>query len=50
MTVLPLFTSKNGELLTTKAPASPICLSGWQGRKRTCMLVKEEAGWDDREM
>ena len=44
MTVLPLFTS---ELLTVKAaPAAPICLSGWQGRKRTCLVVKEEAGWE----
>uniref|UniRef100_A0A8C9EBS9 Uncharacterized protein n=1 Tax=Phocoena sinus TaxID=42100 RepID=A0A8C9EBS9_PHOSS len=51
MTVLPLFTSKNGELLTTKAaPASPIHLSGRQERKGTCMLVKEEAGWDDSEI
>uniref|UniRef100_A0A8C0Z539 Uncharacterized protein n=1 Tax=Canis lupus familiaris TaxID=9615 RepID=A0A8C0Z539_CANLF len=51
MTVLPLFTSKNGELLTTKAPAFPsACLAGWQGRKRTCMLVKEEAGWEDSEI
>ena len=42
MTVLPLFTA---ELLTIKGvPASPVCLSGWQGRKRICMLVKEEAG------
>uniref|UniRef100_A0A8C0TJ39 Uncharacterized protein n=3 Tax=Canis lupus TaxID=9612 RepID=A0A8C0TJ39_CANLF len=54
MTALPLSTSKNGELLTTKAPAFPICLAGWlagwQGRKRTCMLVKEEAGWEDSEI
>uniref|UniRef100_A0A452TLH3 Uncharacterized protein n=2 Tax=Ursus TaxID=9639 RepID=A0A452TLH3_URSMA len=51
MTMLPFFTSKNQELLTRKAtPTSPICLSGWQGRKRTCMLVKEEAGWDDSEI
>ncbi|XP_053462007.1 thymosin beta-4-like [Nycticebus coucang] len=25
-------------------------LSSWQGRKRTTMLVKEEAGWDDRKI
>uniref|UniRef100_A0A452T0J9 Uncharacterized protein n=2 Tax=Ursus TaxID=9639 RepID=A0A452T0J9_URSMA len=51
MTVLPIFTSKDRELLKMKAMlSSPICLSGWQRRKRTCMLVKEEAGWDDSEI
>uniref|UniRef100_A0A8C6ETH5 Uncharacterized protein n=1 Tax=Marmota marmota marmota TaxID=9994 RepID=A0A8C6ETH5_MARMA len=51
MTVLPLFTSKNRELLTRKArPASPIYLSGWQRKKRTCMLVKEDIGWEDGEI
>lgn len=49
--MLPLFTSKNQELLTGKAmPASSICLSGWHRRKRNCMLLKEEAGWDNSEI
>uniref|UniRef100_A0A8C3WLM6 Uncharacterized protein n=1 Tax=Catagonus wagneri TaxID=51154 RepID=A0A8C3WLM6_9CETA len=45
MTVLPLFTSKNGELLT-RGPACLSHLPVWlAGRERTRML-KEEAGWD----
>ena len=31
-------------------PVPPICLSAWQGRKRTWLLVKEEAGWEDRNL
>ena len=31
-------------------PAPPICLSAWQGRKRTWLLVKEKAGWEDRNL
>ena len=45
------FHLKNGELLTMKAESAfPICLTGWQGRKRTCMLVKEDARWDNSEI
>lgn len=37
--------------LTMKfAPASPVCLSGWQGMKSTWILVKEEAKWDNSEI
>ena len=38
------------ELENEGLPAPPTCLSGWQGRKRTCVLVKEEAEWEDREI
>uniref|UniRef100_A0A671EJF9 Thymosin beta n=1 Tax=Rhinolophus ferrumequinum TaxID=59479 RepID=A0A671EJF9_RHIFE len=46
----PLPSKETIEQEKQAAPASPICLSGWQGRKRTCMLVKAEAGWDDSEI
>ena len=51
MIVLYPFHIKEWRTVDTKAsPASLTCLSGWQGRKRTFMLVKEEAGWEDSEI
>ena len=51
MTALPLFTSKNGELLTTKVvPASRICPPVWLAGKEKNLHVGEGGGWDDSEI
>ncbi|EDL90566.1 thymosin, beta 4, isoform CRA_b [Rattus norvegicus] len=48
MTVLPL---SHQRIRTTDQeglppPLPPTCWPGWQRGKRTCMLVKEKAGWE----